>query len=117
METKPTSSGKPFDYGIGALAVLVISIGVAAIIYALGMIPFNILYFLAVIFGPLGVYTLVYSFIAGKEATYYLVWGTIMFAVGIIFGLYDVVSWILVLGVLVIVIAIIGLAAYWKGKK
>ena len=114
-ETK-NASRKPFDYGAGALAVLVISIGVAAIVYSL-ILPLNFLNIPAWIFGPLGIYTLAYSSIAGKESTYYAVWGVVMVAVAIIFGFYNIVNPVVILGILAILIAIIGIIAYQRSRK
>jgi hypothetical protein len=111
-----TASRKPFDYGAGALAVLVISIGVAAIVYSL-ILPLNFLNIPAWIFGPLGIYTLAYSSITGKESTYYAVWGVVMVAVAIIFGFYDIVNPVVILGILAILIAIIGIVAYQRSRK
>ncbi|HVO85639.1 MAG TPA: hypothetical protein VMT06_00785 [Candidatus Eisenbacteria bacterium] len=108
---------KRFSYGAGAIAVLAISLGVALIIYGLGLVAFDFLNLLGWIFGPLGVYTVVYSFMTKSQSTYYLVWGTIMVAVAIIGGFYNVVPWYLVLGILVIVLAVIGVIAYMEGKN
>jgi hypothetical protein len=116
MEETKTTSRKPLDYGAGALAVLVISIGVAAIVYSL-ILPLNFLNIPAWIFGPLGVYTLAYSSIAGKNSTYFAVWGTVMVAVALIFGFYEVVPPAVILGALAILIAIIGIIAYQRSKK
>jgi uncharacterized membrane protein HdeD (DUF308 family) len=116
METDEKVPSKSLDYGVGALVVLLASIGVAAIVYSL-IIPFNLFNLIAWILGPLGIYTLAYSFVARKDSTYYLVWGSIMFAVALVFALYTVVSPIVVLGVLAIVIAIIGIVAYQRSKK
>ena len=123
METKP----RPLDYNVGAIVIFVISIGLAVVAYAARMIPFDLfnpstwvfgpLGVLAFIFGPLGVYTLIYSFVAGKEWTYYLVWGTIMFAVAVASALYSIVNVFVVAGILLIILAVIGLVAYWRGKK
>jgi hypothetical protein len=113
MKTEP----KQFSYGVGALAVLVISIGVAAIIYSLGILIFNAYNLVAWIVGPWGVYTVVYSFVAKGELTYYLVWGTVMVAIGIISGFYNFIPAMLVLGVLLIALAVIGVASYLKGRK
>jgi hypothetical protein len=114
-ETK-TTSRKPFDYGAGALTVLVISIGVAAIVYSI-ILPLNFLNIPAWIFGPLGIYTLAYSSIAGKESTYFAVWGVVMVAVAIIFGFYNIVNPVVILGTLAILIAIIGIIAYQRSRK
>jgi len=119
---------KPFDYNVGALIVLAISVGLAIIIYAGGIQPFNFsnipswllgpLGFCTFIFGPLGVYTLVYSIAVRNESTYYMVWGTIILAVAVISGFYNtVVSPFIVIGVLIILLAVIGLIAYMRSRK
>src|SRR4030043_1691679 len=116
MEETKTTSRKPFDYGVGVFIVLVISVGVAAIVYSL-ILPLNLLNIPAWIFGPLGLYTLAYSSIAGKDSTYFMVWGTVMVAVALIFGFYDVVNPVVILGVLAILIAVIGIFAYQRSRK
>jgi hypothetical protein len=108
---------KPLDYDAGALAVLVISIGVAVIVYGMGLIGLNVYNLPAWIFGPLGIYTVAYSLIAGRNSTYYLVWGAIMVAVAVVSGFYDKVPVYLVMGLLLIVLAIIGIIAYWRSRK
>jgi len=108
---------RPLDYGVGALAVIVISVGVAAIVYGLGLIPLDIINILAWIFGPLGVYTVIYSFVAGKDSTYYLVWGAILVAVGVVSGFYNQVPVFLVFGILIIAVAVIGIIGYWRSRK
>jgi hypothetical protein len=117
MEPDQKAPAKSLDYGAGALVVLVASLGVAAIVYSLPLLAFNIFNLLAWIFGPLGIYTLAYSLIARKDSTYYLVWGSVMFAVAIIFAFYNVVNPVVILGVLAVVIAIIGIVAYQRSKK
>jgi hypothetical protein len=116
MKTDQNVSHRPLDYGVGALVVLVVSIGVAAIVYSL-ILPFNLFNIPAWIFGPLGIYTLAYSFVAGKDSTYYLVWGSVMFAVALVSAFYTAVSPFVILGILAIVIAIIGIVAYQRSKK
>lgn len=116
MEETKTISRKPFDYGVGALVVLVISVGVAAIVYS-SILPLNLLNIPAWIFGPLGLYTLAYSSIAGKNSTYFAVWGTVMVAVALIFGFYNVVNPVVILGILAILIAVIGIIAYQRSRK
>ena len=116
METKEKASSKSFEYGVGALVVLVVSIGAAAIVYSL-ILPFNLLNLPAWILGPLGIYTIIYSVVAGKDLTYYLVWGTVMLAIAVISAFYNVASPFAILGVLAIAIAIIGIVAYQRSKK
>jgi hypothetical protein len=106
-----------FSYGVGTLAIIAISIGVAAIVYSLGILPFNAYNLVAWFIGPWGVYTVIYSFAVSGDTTYYLVWGTVMVALGIISGFYNFIPAVLVLGVLLIALAVIGLASYMKGRK
>jgi hypothetical protein len=108
---------RALDYNVGATAVVLISIAVAAILYALPLIPFNFYSLFAWIFGPWGVFTIVYSFVAGKDSTYYLVWGTVMVAIGVIAASYDLMPIIIVLAILIIVLAAIGVIAYWRSRK
>ena len=108
---------KTFDYNVGALVIFVISVGLAVVIYSMNIIPLDIFNIPAWLLGPLGVYTIIFSFMAGKESTYYLVWGIIMFAIAAASAFYNVVNAFVVLGILLIVIAVIGIVAYWRGKK
>ena len=117
MGENSTSSRKPFDYGVGAVVILVVSVGVATIIYSLTLLPFDLLNIPAWIFGPIGVYTLAYSSIAGKESTYYGIWGVVMVAVAVILGFYNIVNPVVILGILAILIAIIGIIAYQRSRK
>lgn len=108
---------KMFSYSVGASAVVAISIGLAAIIYGLDMLSFNLYFLPAWILGPLGVYTAIYSLAAGRESTYYLVWGIVMLTVAFLSAFYNVTYVLPVLGVLVIVLAVIGVIAHMRGKK
>lgn len=118
IKMKTEGSGRrSLGYGVGSLAVLVVSIGVAAVVYSAFLIPFNLLNIPAWIFGPFGLYTIVYAFATGRDSTYYLAWGTIMFAIGLVSALYATVNPIIVFGILLIILAVIGLVAYWRGKK
>ena len=105
------------NYGVGAVATLVISIGVAIVVYAMKVLTFDLWNLPAWIFGPLGVFTLVYSIVAGKEATYYLVWGVIVTSIGVISAVYNIVNIVVIVGIVIIVIAVIGLVAYLKGGR
>jgi hypothetical protein len=114
MKTEPK---KMFSYGIGAAAVVTIAVGLAAIIYGLNLVAFDLYVFPAWVLGPLGVYTAVYSLVAGSESTYYLVWGTIMIAFALISAFYNVTYVLPILGALVIVLAVIGVIAYMRSKR
>jgi hypothetical protein len=116
METK-SSSRRPLGYGVGSLAILVASVGVAVVVYSLSLISFNILNVLAWILGPWGAYTIVYAFATGRDFAYYLTWGTIMFAIALISGLYTVINSLVILGILLIMLAIIGVVTYWRGRR
>lgn len=115
LETKQGSHAR--DYGSGALAVLVVSIGIAAVVYGVNMIPFNVFNFPTWIFCPLGVYTLIYALVARKDSVYYLVWGSVMLVVGVVSASYNVISPFVVLGILLIIIAVIGMVAHWRRKE
>jgi len=110
------SKRKAFSYGAGALALLVISLGLAAVIYSVNIIPFDVINLPAWIFVPLGVYTLFYAFFSRKDPVYYLVWGVVMTCIGVVSATYAVVPPLLVLGILLIIIAVIGIAAYKRSK-
>ncbi|MGQ9625105.1 MAG: hypothetical protein ACUVT9_07025 [Candidatus Bathycorpusculaceae bacterium] len=107
---------KVFDYNVGALVILVISVGLAVAVYGAKIIPLDILNIPAWLLGPLGVYTVIFSFTASKEATYHLVWGIIMFAIATASAFYNMLNTFVVLGILLIVIAVIGIVAYWRSK-
>jgi len=104
-------------YGVGALAALALSIGLAAVVYGGGLISFDPYNLPAWFFGPLGAYTLVYAFLGSGDTFYYLVWGSVMVAVGAASALYRLVSVFVVMGVLTIVLVVIGLFAYWRKGK
>lgn len=114
MESRKNATS--LGYGAGALAVLVISLGLAAVIYSVKIITFDLLNLPAWIFVPLGVYTLVYALFSRKDPIYYLVWGIIMTCVGVVSAAYAVVNPLLILGILLIIIAVIGIAAYKRSK-
>jgi hypothetical protein len=118
VKMKTEGSGRrSLGYGVGSLAVLVVSIGVAAVTYSVSLISFNLLNIPAWILGPFGLYTIIYAFVTGRDLTYYLAWGTIMFAIGLASALYTMLNPFIVFGILLIILAVIGLAAYWRGKK
>ena len=108
---------KMFSYGIGATAVVAISVGLAAIIYGLSLLAFDLYVLPAWILGPLGVYTAIYSLAAGRESTYNLVWGIVMLAVAFIEAFYRWTYVLPILGVLVIVLAVIGVFTYMRSRK
>jgi hypothetical protein len=112
-----TGAKKMFSYGVGATTVVAIAVGLAAIIYGLNLLSFNLYVLPAWILGPLGVYTAVYSLVGGTESTYYLVWGTIMIAVAFISAFYNVTYVLPILGALVIVLAVIGVITYMRSKR
>ncbi len=117
MTNSRDTSSKTLAYGIGALIVLVVSIGVAAIVYGLALLALNWFSLPAWILGPLGIYTLAYAFMTRKDSTYYLVWGSVMFAIAIISAFYVLVNPLVIVGILAIVIAVIGIVAYQRSKK
>lgn len=57
---------RALNYNVGAVVIFFVSMALAAIVYAAGIIPFDLFDLLAWAFGPLGVYTLIYSVIVAK---------------------------------------------------
>ena len=97
------------------MACIAVSIAVALIIYGTGLISLNLWHILAWLFGPLGVYTVIYALIKSREPTYHLVWGAVTISIASI--TYNVLNPIVVLGSLILVIVVIGLLGYWRGRK
>jgi len=108
---------KLFSYGIGAMAIVAISIGLAAIIYGMGWLAFNLYVLPAWILGPWGVYTAIYSLAAGSQSSYYLVWGVVMITLAFLSAFYKVSYVLPMLGVLLIILAVIGIYTHMKGRK
>jgi hypothetical protein len=113
---KGKTHNRSFNYSIGAFAILAISIGFLIVAYGGGFIYFDPFNIPAWIFGPLGIYTIVYSLIIKKDMLYYSIWGIIMFAIAIASAFYNIVNVFIVFGILLIVVAIVGLIAYWRRK-
>lgn len=116
MENELTSGREPFNYGVGALVVLVLSMGLLLIAYGGNFLAFDILNLPAWMLGPVGIYTLVYSFVRSKESSYYLVWGAILTGIAFASAFYKIVTTYVVFGILIIIIAIIGLFAYVRRR-
>ncbi len=114
---KTEKSSQMFDYGPGALVVLVASIGFAVLFYSLNFFPFDFFNFSAWVFCPLGVYTIVYAMLTRRDSIYYLVWGAIMLALGAVSASYKIINPFVVLGMLLIAIAIIGIVAHQRSKS
>ncbi|MEM3731678.1 MAG: hypothetical protein QW667_07105 [Candidatus Bathyarchaeia archaeon] len=114
---KTEKRNRALDYGSGALIVFVVSLGLAAVVYGLNLVAFNFLNLPAWIFCPLGVYTLAYSLFAHKDPIFYLVWGFVMLAVGVVSATYNIVNPFVVLGILLIIIAAISIIAYKRSKQ
>jgi hypothetical protein len=106
---------KVFSYNVGAVIILMLSLGVAAIVFGGGFLIFNPFTLIAWLSGPFGVYTLIYAAVSREGNRYF--WGLIYLAIAAASLFYDVVNPIVVLGVLLIVLAIIGSLAYLKVIK
>lgn len=104
------------DYGVGVFTVSAISLGLAAIVYGGGLLAFNPLNLIAWIISPLGAYTVAYALRVRKDYLYYMSWGLIMLISGLSFALYELINVIALIGLLLIILAALGLLAYWRGK-
>lgn len=104
------------NYGVGVLVILILSLGIAMVVYTTNMFSFNFLHLIAWILLPLGIFTCVYAVVAGRDFFYYLLWGAVM-TLG---GLMPVTSAFLVpmtlIGVFLIVLAVIGIVAYLRRR-
>ena len=112
MKSSHNSPFKSSSYRVGALSVVVASLGFAAIFYSI-ILRFEIYSLPTWIFGPLGAYAV----LTRKDAPYYLVWGSIMVVIALASGLCAVVSPFVMLGILAIVMAITGIFAYQRNEK
>ena len=99
------------------MACIAVSMAVALIIYGIRLISLNPWHILAWLFGPLGVYTIIYALIKSRDLTYHLVWGAVTISIAIASITYNVLNPIVILGSLILVIVIIGLLGYWRGRK
>jgi len=103
------------QYGYGAMAVFFIFFGLGIILLSLGII--QILNFISIILTPLGIYTLIYGFIVKEDFLYYSSWGIVLFSIGLIFLLYNVISPLIIIGLVIIIIAIASFVVYIVKKK
>lgn len=104
-------------YGVGALATLAISFGVALIVHGGGFIEFDMAYSLSWIFGPLGAYTLVYGVFSQTDSLFYSIWGVIMLGVAVSSAFYKLINPLVVLGILVIIVVILGIVTRGRVRK
>lgn len=105
---------KRFGYGEGALVILALSLGTAAIIYGGGFLAFKPISLVAWVLGPLGTYTIIYALRSLEHSLYYASWGLIMVAIGLTSVLYEMVNPFVIFGLLLIILATMGLTAYGK---
>lgn len=105
------------SYGVGALTVLALSIGLTMIVYGSGILEFNLLNVFSWILGPLGAYTLIYGIISKRDLLYYSLWGTLMLAIALILALYLIVNPLIIIGVTFIVIVILGLIIRGRARR
>jgi hypothetical protein len=104
------------SYNIGAFICFLISVGCAAIVYGGGLSPLVPLHLPAWIFGPLGVYTIVFAF-SSIDRYFFLSWGSVLLSVAVASALFNIVNPFVVLGILLITLAVIGSIAYFKQMK
>lgn len=104
------------DYGFGALIVLTISLGVAAVAYGGGYLPFDIYNFPAWIFGPLAVYTIVTSFFR-RDVFSNLGWGFVFLAIAGASIVYRLVNVVVVMGFLLIAVGLLASLAYLRSRR
>ncbi|MEM2164936.1 MAG: hypothetical protein QW374_03400 [Candidatus Bathyarchaeia archaeon] len=106
------AESKELEYKIGALLILASSIGVASIVYSIGILSFDIVDIVSWILGPLGVYTIFYGLWFNRDRFFHICWGLFMLALALSSALYPLVHPLTILGLLLIVLAIIGFSTY-----
>ena len=107
-------------YAVGAGVVLAISLGVALVVYGIGLMPFIPIYLLVWIFGPLGAYTLAYGLVGRGERFYYSLWGIAMLFIAIL-APATMLGWPLLalLGILILLVVLLSIAirlTRWRGR-
>lgn len=107
---------RDLNYGIGALITVTISIGVAAIAYGGGFILFDLFNLPAWIFGPLGIYTLIFALFS-RDIFYNLAWSLVFLAITAISALYRLVNVILVIGILLITLGVLASVTYLRSQR
>ena len=96
--------------------VLFIFLGVAMVVYTLNMFPFSWVHLLTWIFVPLGFFTCLFAVFAGRDLFYFLVYGIIIVLIGLLPVTSPFVAPMVLIGVVIIVLAVIGIIAYWRKR-
>jgi len=96
--------------------ILFISLGVAIVVYTLNMFSFSPIHLLSWIFVPLGIFTCVFAVFSERDFFYFFVYGFVMLLVGLIGVTSTFIAPMLLIGVLVIVLAVVGIIWYWRKK-
>jgi hypothetical protein len=104
------------NYGAGVLVIVILSLGIAMVVYTINMLPFNFLHIFVWILLPLGIFTCVYSVVAGRDLFYYLVWGAVMTLGGLLPITSTFIIPMALIGVFLIVFAVIGIVAYARRR-
>jgi hypothetical protein len=105
-----------FNYAIGAIITITLSLGSAAVTYGSKFIIFDVFNLPAWILGPLGIYTLIYALTAG-EFYYNFSWSLALLTIAIYSAFYRLLNFIVVLGIFLIAIAVISSLAILRSKK
>lgn len=96
--------------------ILILSLGIAMVVYTTNMLPFNFLHLVAWILLPLGIFTCVYAVVAGRDFFYYLLWGAVMTLGGLMTVTSAFIVPMTLIGVFLIVLAVIGIVAYLRRR-
>lgn len=94
-------------YGVGALAILALSLGLVLIVYGGGYMQFDVFSILAWILGPLSIYTLLYGMLSKKDVLFYSIWGMIMLGITFASAFYRLVNPLIILGVIIIIVVLL----------
>ncbi|MDW8084455.1 MAG: hypothetical protein RMI49_04580 [Candidatus Caldarchaeum sp.] len=98
------------SYGSGAAITVVLTAGVLLVLTGTGAVAFDLLQGIAVLLSVFGGYTIVYA-VFSKDRVYHLVWGALSTAVGIGLLTTPLVNPLITLGLLLIILALLGVFA------
>ncbi|MDQ1279816.1 MAG: hypothetical protein QG670_1078 [Thermoproteota archaeon] len=108
--------GRTLNYDVGIIITLTISVGSAIIAYAGGFVVYDVYNLPAWIFGPLGVYTLVYAY-TKKESSYFSAGGITFLAIAMMSMFYRLVNVVVMIGIFLIVVGVMATITYMREPK
>lgn len=95
------------SYGAGALASLAVSVGALLVLVGFGALTVDLLEGAGVVLAMLGGFTLAYAAVS-REPFYHLIWGGILFGIGVGAAAHSLISPVAVLGIVILFVGAVG---------